>query len=156
MSENGFRLEASDREKSCFENGSCLPAEFRRVTISLAQRVQGAVLGTLGWHRVFWDLLFRHFWELLFGHFRAAQPAFGSYFLRCSGGAWEIMAFYNCGHAFACLPISSLYAGLPRAGTARGTPPRQVWPIFSMKFGFALGFGVAACSVLRSSRAAFP
>ena len=57
MSENGFRLEASDWEKSCFENGSCLPAEFRRVTTSLAQRVQGAVLGTLGWHSVFQDLL---------------------------------------------------------------------------------------------------
>ena len=57
MSENGFRLEASDWEKSCFENGSCLPAEFRRVTISLAQRVQGAVLGALGWHSVFQDLL---------------------------------------------------------------------------------------------------
>ena len=57
MSENGFRLEASDWEKSCFENGSCLPAEFRRVTISLAQRVQGAVLGTLGWHSVFQDSL---------------------------------------------------------------------------------------------------
>ena len=28
MSENEFRLEASDWEKSCFENGSCLPAEF--------------------------------------------------------------------------------------------------------------------------------
>ena len=61
MSENGFRLEASDWEKSCFENGSCLPAEFRRVTISLAQRVQGAVLGTLGWHSAFWKL----FWDVL-------------------------------------------------------------------------------------------
>ena len=73
MSETGFRLEASDWEKSCFENGSCLPAEFRRVTISLAQRVQGAVLGTLGWHSVFWDLLFRHF--------RAAQLVLGAAFL---------------------------------------------------------------------------
>ena len=67
-----------------------------------------------------------------------------------------MLAFHSCGHAVACLPISSLYAGLPRAGRARGTPPPQLWTIFSMKFGFALGFGVAACSVLRSSRAAAP
>ena len=43
--------------------------------------------------------------------------------MSCCGGAWEILAFHSCGHAVACLPISSLYAGLPRAGRARGTPP---------------------------------
>ena len=97
MSENGFRLEASDWEKSCFENGSCLPAEFWGVTISKAQRVQGAVLAASGRHSAFWELFWdvlwalqggracfescffgtlgRHsaFWKLLFLHFRAAQ-----------------------------------------------------------------------------------
>ena len=105
MSENGFRLEASDWEKSCFENGSCLPAEFRRVTISLAQRVQGAVLGTLGWHSAFWKLFWDVLWALqggracfegcffgtlgrhsafrkvFFLHFRAAQRVLESVFL---------------------------------------------------------------------------
>ena len=97
MSENGFRLEASDWEKSCFENGSCLPAEFWGVTISKAQRVQGAVLAASGRHSAFWELFWdvlwalqggracykgcffgtlgRHsaFWKLFFLHFRAAQ-----------------------------------------------------------------------------------
>ena len=83
MSENGFRLEASDWEKSCFENGSCLPAEFWGVTISKAQRVQGAVLAASGRHSAFWELFWDVLWALqggracykgcFFWHFRAAQ-----------------------------------------------------------------------------------
>ena len=90
MSENGFRLEASDWEKSCFENGSCLPAEFSARHDQLgtarsrscigrfraAQRVLGALLGrfvgTSGRQSVFQGLFFgtlgRHsaFWKLFF------------------------------------------------------------------------------------------
>ena len=46
-----------------FENCSCRSVESWRVTIRAVQRVQGAVLDTLGRHSVFWELLFCHFRE---------------------------------------------------------------------------------------------
>ena len=45
------------------EKGACLPAKSWGVMISKAQRVQGAVLGTLGRHNVFGEFFFFHFRE---------------------------------------------------------------------------------------------
>ena len=53
-----------------FENCSCRSVESWRVTIRAVQRVQGAVLDTLGRHSVFWELGFRHF--------RAAERVLGA------------------------------------------------------------------------------
>ena len=91
MSENGFRLEASDWEKSCFENGSCLPAEFWGVTISKAQRVQGAVLAASGRHSAFWELFWDVLWALQGGRARYKGCFFGT--LGRHSAFWKLFFF---------------------------------------------------------------
>ena len=118
MSQNGFRLEASDWEKMA---QACFPAALQNLRAPQT-----------GWHSAF------------------SSQGFGVQTLQ------GLKGLSSGGHAAACLPISSLYTGLPRAGRARGIPQPRAWPSFTMKFGSVLGFGVAARSAPLFARCAPP
>ena len=91
MSENGFRLDASDREKRALRTAPASLQNFRASRSARHSAFKEPVFGTLGRYSVFWELFWGRFVGtsgrqsvfrgLFFWHFREAQRVLESVFL---------------------------------------------------------------------------